>query len=251
MFRPAAAVTPVPRAAPMIAVVLLALLSGCAAPVIVAGPVAAPTARIEVEPLRQSPSQAARTFAQVVRDVEPVAERVCRSQAPRGTNCDFAIVVDDTRGRPPNAFQTLGPDGRPLVGFTLALIADVRNADELAFVLGHETAHHIAGHIGRQRESALSGALVAGVLASVGGADAAAVRSAQNLGAQVGARRYSKEFELEADALGTRIALLAGYDPIRGAAYFARIPDPGNRFLGTHPPNADRIATVRRAAAGL
>jgi predicted Zn-dependent protease len=67
----------------------------------------------------------------------------------------------------------------------------------------------------------------------------------------VGARTYSKDFELEADALGTVISMRAGFDPIRGAAFFTRIPDPGNRFLGTHPPNAQRIETVRRVAAGL
>jgi len=70
-------------------------------------------------------------------------------------------------------------------------------------------------------------------------------------GAAVGARRFSKEFELEADALGTVIAKRAGYDPVRGAAFFARIPDPGDQFLGTHPPNAERYALVRRVAAGL
>ena len=77
------------------------------------------------------------------------------------------------------------------------------------------------------------------------------MRNAQRLGAQVGARTYSKEFELEADALGTIIASRAGYDPLLGAEFFNRIPDPGDKFLGTHPPNAERIATVRRTAAGL
>ncbi|MDZ4136092.1 MAG: M48 family metalloprotease, partial [Paracoccaceae bacterium] len=67
----------------------------------------------------------------------------------------------------------------------------------------------------------------------------------------VGARRYSKGFELEADALGAEIALRAGLDPVRGAQFFARIPDPGDAFLGTHPPNADRMATVRAAVAHL
>jgi hypothetical protein len=32
-----------------------------------------------------------------------------------------------------------------------------------------------------------------------------------------------------------------------GADYFMRIPEPGNRFFGTHPRNADRIAGVRAA----
>lgn len=97
----------------------------------------------------------------------------------------------------------------------------------------------------------MRGAIFAGVLATVGGANAETVREAQNFGASLGARRYSKGFELEADALGTLIAARAGFDPLRGAEYFTRTPDPGNRFLGTHPPNAQRIATVRRVMAGL
>ncbi len=77
------------------------------------------------------------------------------------------------------------------------------------------------------------------------------VDTAQQVGGAVGVRSFSKRFELEADALGTVIAGRAGYDPVRGAAYFTRIPDPGNAFLGTHPPNADRIETVREAAKAI
>lgn len=45
--------------------------------------------------------------------------------------------------------------------------------------------------------------------------------------------------------------IVPAYDPLRGAEFFTRIPDPGNRFLGTHPPNAARLETVRRTAAAL
>ena len=190
-------------------------------------------------------------FASVVRRVEPVAERLCRERAARGTNCDFRILVSRDPRLPPNAFQTVDRRGRPVVGFTRALIADARNVDEIAFVLGHEAAHHIEGHIVRQRQSALAGQALAGALAQIGGADERAVRRAAAIGLEVGARRYSKEFELEADALGTVMIARAGFDPLRGAAFFNRLPDPGDRFLGTHPPNAARIAVVRRAVAGL
>lgn len=194
--------------------------------------------------------KAAKQFVRVVETVEPVAERECRRRMPRA-NCDFQIVVDDRRGQPPNAYQTLDTAQRPVIAFTLALIGEVRNADELAFVMGHETAHHIAGHIRRQKENAAAGAVIFAGLAALTGADANAVQSAQELGAAVGARSYSKEFELEADALGTLITRRAGYDPVKGAAFFTRIPDPGNRFLGTHPPNAARIETVRRVNSRL
>ena len=96
----------------------------------------------------------------------------------------------------------------------------------------------------------MSGALLAGVLAQASGMSAEEVKAAQDMGAEVAARSYSRDFELEADALGAEIALVAGYDPVRGSGFFDRLPDPGDRFLGSHPPNAERkalvAATVRR-----
>lgn len=204
----------------------------------------------DTRPVSIRAREAARRFVTVVETVEPVAERECRRRAP-GSNCDFLIVVDDRPNQPPNAFQTLDRAGRPVIAFNLALIATVRNEDELAFIMGHETAHHIRQHIARQRESAVAGAIIFGGLASITGGDAGAIEAAQRLGATVGARSYSKDFELEADELGTIIAARAGYDPVRGSAFFQRIPDPGNRFLGTHPPNAQRAQIVRQTAAGL
>ena len=193
----------------------------------------------------------ARAFLAVADAIEPLAEAECALRNPRA-NCDFRIVVDDRRGMPPNAFQTLDRSGRPILAFTLALILEVRNADEMAFVMAHEASHHIAGHLARQEINAARGAADFGRMATqMAGVTPAAIREAQQIGAMVGARSYSKEFELEADALGTIIAARAGYDPIRGAEFFLRIPDPGNRFMGTHPANAERILTVQRAMAAL
>ncbi len=222
---------------PLIAALTLSL-GGCVASL--PPPQAVPLVQ---QPDAGTPEAAAQAFIRVVEAVEPVAEDLCRKRGAART-CDFRIVVDPRPGLPPNAFQTLDNRGRPVIGFTLALIADARNPDELAFVLGHEAAHHIAGHIARRQDEALTGALVAGVLAQAGGLSPDEVRAAQNLGAEVAARSYSREFELEADALGAEIALIAGYDPILGAGFFDRLPDPGDRFLGSHPPNAERKAVV-------
>ena len=189
-------------------------------------------------------------FIAVVNRLEPVAERICRQRAPN-IDCDFQIVVDARPGQPPNAFQTLDDLGRPVIGFTASLIAQAHNDDELAFVMGHEVAHHIRGHLAKTQESALTGAVLGGLLAVLVGGDAGTVDTAQNMGANVGARTYSKDFELEADRLGTIIAFRAGYNPLKGADFFTRIPDPGDRFLGTHPPNSARIQTVQQTMAGL
>jgi predicted Zn-dependent protease len=193
--------------------------------------------------------EAVLSFIEVIETVEPVAEAECRARAPQ-SNCDFRIVVDDRQGLPPNAYQTVDDDGQPIVAFTIPLIAEVRNRDEMAFILSHEAAHHIEGHLERQQQNANVGAEVFGQLAStIGGSNPEAVQAAQEFGAALGARTYSKDFELEAVALGTVIAAKAGYNPVRGAEFFFRIPDPGHRFLGTHPANADRVAIVQRTAA--
>ena len=230
----------------IVAVLGLALLAGCVVP----------TEIVQTQQPAQSnapalpASQAARNFVSAVNAVEPVAERYCNTLT-RGVNCDFQIVVDDRPNQAPNAFQTLDSNGRPIIAFNLALIANAQNIDELAFVMGHEAAHHILGHIPQQQQSANQGAILAGLLVAVGGGGDAAIQQAQQVGASVGARRFSKGFELEADALGTEITVRSGFDALRGAAFFDRMPDPGNQFLGTHPPNADRRATVQRVLNGL
>ncbi len=228
-------------------------LAGCVAPTPYPpqsspDPMPAPIVYSPSAPL--PPEQAARNFLTVVQRVEPVAEAYCR-EVGRAGNCDFRIVIDDRPGQPANAFQTLDKQGRPILAFTLALIADARNADEVAFVLGHEAAHHISGHIPKAQQSAATGAILAGVLAAASGMGDAGIEQAQQIGAGMAARGYSKEFELQADALGTEIAFHAGYDPLRGAAFFDRLPDPGDQFLGTHPANAQRKATIARVMAGL
>lgn len=233
---------------------MAAVLGACAPMAPTYAPTQGPVASLSPQPglggAPLTPEQAARNFVTVVSRIEPVAEAYCREANPRA-NCDFQIVVDNRPNQPPNAFQTFDRAGRPLIGFTLALIADARNADEIAFVVGHESAHHIAGHIPQTQAKAQTGAVLAGILAQATGATPDQVRSAQEMGAAMGARTYARNFELEADALGAEIAYRAGYDPLRGAAFFDRLPDPGDQFLGTHPRNSQRKETVARAVAQM
>ncbi|MDP3341121.1 M48 family metallopeptidase [Frigidibacter sp.] len=236
------------RLAPVLAAGLLAL-AACA-PLPAPSPVYTPAPDPVHEGPALSATQAAQNFVAVVNRMEPVILSECLKRA-RGANCDYQIVVDDRPGQSPNAFQTLDEAGRPVIAFNLPLIAEVRNVDELAFVMGHEAAHHIAGHIPRQQQTASTGAILLGGLAAAYGYDEATVRSAQNIGAGIAGRAYAKNYELEADQLGTVIAWNAGFDPERGAMFFTRLPDPGDRFMGSHPPNAARVEIVRRTIADL
>ncbi|MEX3016457.1 M48 family metallopeptidase [Gymnodinialimonas hymeniacidonis] len=186
---------------------------------------------------------------QVTERMEPVAEAVCRAETP-GRNCDFDIVVLRDPRYGVNAFQTIDPDnGRPVIILTVGLIYEVRSDDELAFVIGHEAAHHIAQHIDQQQGAAERGARIFGNTAIQRGASREEVIEAANLGALVGSRQFSQAAELEADALGTIITCRAGFDPVEGAEFFSQLPDPGENVLGTHPPNRERVRIVRQVAA--
>ena len=226
--------------------IALTLLASCISdPAVTSAPAVEPVPKVA----RQGRPQSVADFLAVASRVEPVAEQVCREMRP-GANCDFKVIIDPDADLPPNAYQTLDRSGQPIIGFTQSLLRKMVNTDELAFALSHEAAHHIAGHIPQTVASAQTGALLGAVLGSLAGLDAAGVETAQNIGGTFGARRFSKNFELEADSLGARIAKRAGFDPLRGVLYFQSAPDPGDRFLGTHPPNADRIRIVRRTVAG-
>lgn len=239
------------RSAALLGLALL-MLTACDEVVVSNGPGAAP--QPTPAPVATSndgtftAAQAERAFRLVRNQVEPVAERECRAMT-RNVNCDFAIGIAEDRSLPPNAFQTYDENLRPQIVFTLSLLEGARNVDEIAFIMGHEAAHHIEGHIDRQIRNASAVAVIFAGTAILTGADSSTVQSAAELGGAVGARSYSKEYELEADKLGTVLTIKAGYDPVVGSQYFNRIPDPGNRFLGTHPPNAQRLQMVRQTAA--
>ncbi len=224
---------------PLAALLAILTLAACEAPQPV---VTRPTPVVAIAapaPPRLTAREAASNFIAVAEAMEPRIEAECRARTRGSRDCDYRIMVDDRRDRSPNAFQTVDKAGHPVVAFNLALIAEARNA------------HHILGHLQSKSEDAAAGAMILGVLAAASGADATQISHAQDIGATVGSRAYSKDYELQADRLGTIITWDAGYDPLQGAQFFTRIPDPGDVFLGSHPANALRVDVVRETVAEL
>jgi len=222
-------------------------LAGCVPSVAPMPPRAAPQTQGD---LAARARQAVLNFDEVVTRVEPVAERVCREETP-DQPCDFVIYVDRSPESGVNAFYTLDPQGRPALIFTLGLIAVARNTDELAFIMGHEAGHHIARHLPLSRQRSAEGAEAFARLAEARGAGPAEIGEAAQIGAFVASRTFGQQAELEADAIGTVIAARAGYDPLVGAEFFRRIPDPAREFLSSHPPNAERLRIVRQSMVAL
>ncbi len=187
-------------------------------------------------------------YAKVVARIGPEARHAC-FQAKGGRNCNFQFVFDERPEVPSNAFQTLSRNNRPIIVVTAALLDDMRNDHELAMVLGHEAAHHIKDHIEQQMETMQAGALMGGLVATVAGASEEEFKKAREAGALIGARRFSKDHEFEADYLGAIIAERAGYDALIGAELFFRLPNPRDQFLASHPPNPARRKIVLQAVA--
>jgi Zn-dependent protease with chaperone function len=214
-----------------------------------------------------SSKAAAARFDRVVSRVKPVAMAFCQQEAAKSgaKPCDLPVFVD-TKMPVANAYHTRDDQDRPFVAFTVPMLMQIENDDELAFILGHEYGHHIADHIEKSRQQALAGAIIMGALtatsqayASQGnpyrytGGDSAEMQRNMQLGAAVGQKAYSQSYELESDVLATYITKQAGYDPVKGAKFFARPAaartSNGNlSFWGTHPPDAKRLATVIETA---
>lgn len=162
-----------------------------------------------------------------------------------------------------NAFAV--PGG--YVYITRQLMGIMNDEAELAFVVGHETGHIAANHHQRRR-SAQSRSSILGVLGAVLGAvvgnnmfGSMISQSAQQF-SKMRLLSFSRDQEYQADVLGIRYMMSAGYDPnggatmlaqlTRSAALEARLQGDRNRstpeWASTHPLSENRMAQAGQLA---
>ena len=161
-----------------------------------------------------------------------------------------------------NAFAT--PGG--YVYITRQLMGLMDNESELAFALGHEVGHVAANHA-QARESYARRSSVLGVLGAilgsvVGGGIGSAVAQMSQSRAQLATLSFSREQEYQADNLGIRYLVNAGYDPAgaagvlaaigRATALEARVQGQVNRqtpeWASTHPLSENRVQRALASA---
>ena len=161
-----------------------------------------------------------------------------------------------------NAFAT--PGG--YVYITRQLMALMYNEAELAFALGHEVGH-VAGNHAQARESYSRRSSVLGVLGAilgsvVGGGLGSAVAEMSQSRAQLATLSFSRNQEYQADTLGMRYMIGAGYDPVgasgvlaaitRATALEARAQGRDSRqtpeWASTHPLGQNRVQNALQAA---
>lgn len=150
-----------------------------------------------------------------------------------------------------NAFAL--PGGQIFI--TEALLARLQTEGQLAGVLGHETGHVLGRHSAEQMAKS---ELAQGLVSAVGAAsDPGSAMSAQQIAgmvAQVKLLKYSREHELESDALGVRFMVAAGYDPralIGVMEILAQASGGGSGpdFMATHPSPANRAEIIKEIIA--
>lgn len=178
------------------------------------------------------------------KEIELVVERKgevlnFKIQPVKGCNYSVYLIFDESI----NAWAA--PQGKVFV--TTGLMRFLQSEKELAFVLGHELAHHVLGHITKKMGNVILGSIIDILIAATTGIDT------QGAFQQLGALVYSKEFEKEADYIGTYIAARGGYD-IRDAAEIwrriaAEFPQGIDKsFLATHPSTPERFVFIEKTA---
>jgi predicted Zn-dependent protease len=222
--------------------------------------------------------EGARSYARITRqfgiyddpELTAYVDRIGRRLAKVSEQPDapWTFTVLDTAAV--NAYSTQGG----YIYLTRGLLALASDEAQLAGVIGHEIGHVTAGHYAQRLER--SGIML--FLLSVGaiglavlGADPTMFNNALTLGEPVGSSLlavYSRSDEIEADDLGIRYMLRAGYDPYAQADFLKRLTASRDLqlriaqtnydasrvdFFATHPSNAPRIRqaiqTAHQAAA--
>ncbi len=155
-----------------------------------------------------------------------------------------------------NAFAL--PSGNLYV--TRGLLALAGDASEVGAVMAHEIAHVTARHSAlraeREREAAVISKAAEVIQNRQKGEE---IRSSQRMSVA----SFSRQQELEADAIGVRVIARAGYDPygasrfltalgksseLRAALYSKKKSEMDFDILSTHPSTPDRVARAIAAA---
>jgi predicted Zn-dependent protease len=184
-------------------------------------------------------------------DLDPrtrqVLDEIGRGLAARVANKRRSFHFDAFATGEPNAFAL--PGGFIFVSRSILDLCQW-DAGEIAFILGHEMGHVIRGH-------AIDRIVTNTAVAAA--SRAAPIRGAlggwlKTVGIQYLQTAYSRDQELEADRLGVRLFMAAGFQPegairlLTRLADLKRSADPSSLgdYFSTHPTSEIRIQSIRR-----
>src|SRR3954462_12744535 len=135
--------------------------------------------------------------------VNLVGQRVAKVSDLPNEEFKFFVIDDEAI----NAFTT----GCCNVYVNRSLLVNLNSEAELAGVLGHEIGHVTARHPARRQARGVAASLGAMAAAILTGSNA--IGQLANIGGQAWMMGYGRENEMEADRLGLKYMVKAGYDP--------------------------------------
>ena len=169
---------------------------------------------------------------------------VAKQKYPQSANWEWSVaIIDDPKTV--NAWCMAGGRMAVYTGlFEKLKLTD----DEFAQIMGHEISHALANHTAERMSRAM--ATTIGVIAVGAASDNTGVAM---MGAAAAAKvalelPNSRTAEAEADNIGMRLAVLAGYEPDAAVTLWQKMAKVGGsappEFLSTHPAPGNREAAL-------
>ncbi len=175
--------------------------------------------------------------------IKTVGARIVNAAGMGDRPWEYVLFDNDQ----PNAFVIPGNK----VGVNTGLFKVVKNDDQLAAVLGHETGHVIGRHAAeRASQQAAAGVVLSVATNATSGKVQQAVANYGGLGAQLGLLLpYSRKHESEADRIGVDLMVKAGYKASEAIKLWENMmafnTNAPPEFLSTHPSDKTRINDLK------
>jgi predicted Zn-dependent protease len=211
--------------------------------------------------LGQDAAQQVQQEMPVMRDEEvnsylnSIGHRLAESIPQEFQHPEFRYTFTGVNLREINAFAL--PGGPMFVN--RGMMEKAHNEGEVAGVMAHELSHVALRHGTAQATKATPyeiGTIAGAVLgAIVGGTAGSVISQGTQFGLGTAFLRYSRDYEKQADILGTHIMARAGYDPRDMANVFKTIEKEsgpgGPQWMSDHPNPGNRYEYITREAQAL
>ena len=190
--------------------------------------------------------------AEVNNYLTSIGRRLAENIPPEFRHPEFRYSFTGVNVRDINAFAL--PGGPMFIN--RGMIEKAHTEGEVAGVMAHELSHVALRHGTAQQTRATPYAVgeVAGAIAGaiLGGTRGRLLSAATQFGIGTYFMKYSREYEKQADILGSRIMAGAGYDPRDMANVFKTIQQEsgpgGPQWMSDHPNPGDRYDYINREA---
>jgi predicted Zn-dependent protease len=248
-----------------LAIVLFLSGAGLLAQTVVKPPKNKYTPKQDVELGRKAAAEVRREYPIITNDritsyLTKLGDRLVAAAPPELNEAVYEYSFTPVNLKEINAFAL--PGGPMFVN--RGMVDAAASEGEVVGVMAHELSHvllrHGTANVTKSQNPWLQLGQMAGVVggAVVGGAAGSAIMQGSEFGLGTVLLRYSRDYEKQADLLGTQIMARAGYDPRALAHMFETIErdaksngGSGPQWMSSHPNPGNRTQYINKEAEAL